>query len=101
MNAINLPETSSFRDHFHIPLLIDPPIQAPTAEVAKEEEDKEGEDSSNMAELARQIDSHMVVIDADSLAAHTAPQSQNAPEVNLALLAATSSEVTFVSPIAP
>ena len=100
MNAINLPETSSFRDPFHIPLLIDPFVQALTVKVAEEEEDEEGEDSHNMAKLAKQINSHMVVIDVDNPATHTAPQSQNAPEVNPAFLTTTSSEVTSVSLIA-
>ena len=101
MNAINLLKTSLFRDLFHIPVLLDLPVQAPIAKVAEEEEDKEGEDSPSMAELAKQIDSYVVVIDVDNLATHTAPKSQNAPEVNPALLAETSSEVTSVSTIVP
>ena len=42
MNAINLPEISSFKDPFQIPLLVDLPVQAQIAKVAEEEEDKEG-----------------------------------------------------------
>ena len=79
MNAINLLETSSFRDPFHITLLIDPPVQTLTVEVVEEEEDEEGEDGPNMAKLAKQIDSHVVVIDVDN------PATQLLPKVRMLL----------------
>jgi len=44
----------------------DTPIQASTQEQSDEEGDEKGEDSPNMAEFTKQIDSHVVVINVDN-----------------------------------
>lgn len=66
MNAIGLPKYSAFRDLKQIPLTNDPLVQAPTQEQLDKEDDEEGEESPSMAELVKQIDSHVKVIDMDN-----------------------------------
>ena len=66
VNALNLPKSSPFKDPTQIPLPNDMLVQAPTNEQFDEEGDEEGEDSPNMRELAKQIKSHVEVIDVDN-----------------------------------
>ena len=76
MNAIGLPESSAFRDPNQIPLANDSPIQASTQEQFDKEDDEEGEESSSMAELTKQIDSHVVVIDMENPVTNVTPRAK-------------------------
>lgn len=79
VNAIGLPESSTFRDTNQIPLPSDPPVDEPTQEQPQDDRDEEeGEDSPSMVELAQQIDSHVMVIDVDNLTTTTATEVQSA-----------------------
>ena len=51
-----------------------------------------------MAELAKQIDSHVDVIDMDNLATNVVPEGQGAPEVNLGPTFPTIGEVSSTTP---
>nr|POE81299.1 hypothetical protein CFP56_48456 [Quercus suber] len=75
--------------------------EAPTKEQPEKEDEKKGEESPSMAELAMQIDSHVVVTDVDNLATNTAFGGQNALEVNLASTIPMSGEVSFTLPTVP
>ena len=87
MEAMNLPKTSPFIDATQVPLPNDPPIQAkiggqPAAR--GEEEEEEWKDSPSMRELAKQIDSHIVVVDLDNPAYPIAPKGAGTLEIALA-----------------
>lgn len=78
VNAINLPNSSPFKDPSQIPLPNDPPIQTPTKEQLDEEDEEEEGENPRMAKLAEKIDSHVEMIDVDNLATNTAPKVWNA-----------------------
>ena len=98
VNAIGLLESSVFKDPNQIPLPNDPLIQALTQEQSDEEGDKKGEDNPSMAELAKQIDSHMVVINVDNSATTIIPKGQGTPEVNLGSTPLNANEVSSATP---
>jgi len=101
VDALNFPETSTFRDPDQVPLLDDPPVQARTGEgpFAKgEEEEEEREDIPNIWELALQIDSHIVVVDLENLASSTAFEDIGTSEVTLASIAPSSGGASPVLP---
>ena len=99
VNTLNFPESSSFKDPAQIPLPNDLPIQAPTKEQSDKDGNEEGGDSPRMRELAKQIDSHVVVIDVDNPTSNVAHEGPNAPKINLALTTPTSGKVSSIPPV--
>ena len=101
VEALNLLETSPFRDPTQLPLPNDLSAQAqigrrPVAGSEKGEE--EGEDSPSMRELTKQIDSHVVAVYLDNLASPVAPKDTGTLEVALASTAPSSSGASLVLP---
>ena len=95
MDAINLPETSLFRDLAQVPLPNDPHVQAPRPATRGEEE--EG-DSPNIRKLAEKIDTHIMVVYLDNPASPVAPEGIGTSKITLASTALISGGV---SPILP
>ena len=100
VDAINLPETSLFRDLAQLPLPNDPHVQAlienrPT--IRGEEEER---DSPNMRELVEKIDSYIVVVYLDNPASPVAPEGTGTSEITLAPIALVSEGVSPILPVA-
>lgn len=83
VNALNLPKSYPFRDPNQTPLLNDSLVQASTEEQSNKDGDEEGGDSPSMRELAKQIDSHVEVINVDNSGSNVAPEGPNDTEINL------------------
>ena len=83
VNALNLPKSYPFRDPNQTPLLNDSLVQASTEEQSNKDGDEEGGDSPSMRELAKQIDSHVEVINVDNSSSNVAPEGPNDTEINL------------------
>lgn len=99
VNAINLSDSSPFRDPSQIPLPNNLPIQAKAKKQPEEEDDEEGGESPSLVELAERIDSHVEMIDLENSATNVVPEGLNAPEVNLAPTLLMSREVSTQGPI--
>jgi len=91
VDAINLPETSLFKDLAQVPLPNDPHVQALRPATRGEEE--EG-DSPNRRELAEKIDSHIVVVYLDNPASPVAPEGTGTSKIILASIALVSGSVS-------
>ena len=101
MKAMNLLETSPFRDPTQVPLPDNHPIQAQIKgrlAVGEEEEEEDGEDSHNKRELAEQIDSHIMVVDLDNPTASIALGGTDTSEIALAPTTPSSGDASLVLP---
>ena len=84
MDAINLPETSHFRDLAQVPLPKDPHVQALIGNRPATRGEEEERDSPSMRELAKKINSHIMVVYLDNIASLVAPEGTGTSEITLA-----------------
>ena len=101
VNAIGLPETSSFKDMDKIPLPKGPPIKAQAQEQLEDNNEEEGADSPNMMELFRQIDSHMVVLDEENPTTSVPTEKQGATQPRVEFTPPITNEIPSISPVVP
>lgn len=97
VNAIGCPDPFTFRDPYQIPLLDDLFVKVWTQEQPQDGSDEEGKDNPSIAELAQQIDSHMVVIDEGNSTTTIPTERQGTAHVGQGLAPPIASEVSFMT----